>query len=947
MDHQSDKTLRTRLEDWWTLRRLDVSALTIIIFFFLLAFGSYLVRRQFLIGGDVFFYTHPLRTMAWQTIRSGSLPLWTSSVMSGFPLIAMSQLGLGYPLTWGHLLLPSHVAEQIYVLLPFILAPSFTYSYLREIDRSRMAALIGGLSFGYGGLMTNTYGMNAIPTNALMWLPLLLIAIERSRRQPLILCLIAASLIAALSLLTGHAASTLQVAVIVVAYSLVCSFGDVDRGWRRWQPVLVGAGSFLFAAGIASFQILETMRAVRRSIRDVLTYEFFVAGSLTPVEFLRSFLVPLNHYTEVTAYQAPLIVVLALIAVIKVRTFDGRILFWAAVCIVGALMMLGRYGLLYSLLYHVPVFNLFRRPTRYAFELTFGISVLAAFGYDSIIRTLNRHKKDQATFNLIPPLGLASCLVVALFWRSAVIHGASDAKYLVWKLVFTGLTTAVFMFCVYIGHSKSLIAILLLLICFVEPFILISIWWPGTAKTAARLRVPSLTTTWLQKFDPIEGRVYVRTNGPEEETRNEPRFDALNRTALFGLQNTAGYEPLFPERYSRALGGVSFDGVSPRPGFQVTEELFEPQSHVLDLLNTTFVVNWADASAMDQTRFIDRSGVHYSEADIGKELKPQESVTLNGEGMEANSLALVTSLANSTGLAQGSEVAKVEIFTSDARVVSLSMRAGVDTAEWAHERSDVRTNIRHTLAAVFDKTPADQSNSFYALRYETRLPLGDAMHISHIVLTNTTQTASLELSKATLFDSRALRSRLLTVNHLDPDRWEAKVEFEGVAILQNKRALPRAWLTHEAKAIDGEVALQLIQGRAKEKFDPQKTALLEVNSNELPQLSSATDVTSDTAKVTSYEPNRIVIETSSSASSVLVVSESFYPGWEAKVDGQPTRILLTDYLLRGVAVPAGKHQILMRYEAPAAKTGAIISVVTLGILGVMMLYSRRTRKMHS
>jgi len=221
------------------------------------------------------------------------------------------------------------------------------------------------------------------------------------------------------------------------------------------------------------------------------------------------------------------------------------------------------------------------------------------------------------------------------------------------------------------------------------------------------------------------------------------------------------------------------------------------------------------------------------------------------------------------------------------------------------------------------------------------------MHVSHIVLTNTSQTASLALWKATLFDSHALQSKLLTVNRLDPERWESKAQFDGVVILQNKRSLPRAWLTHEAKAIEGEVALQLIQGRGQEKFDPQRTALLEVNSNELPQLTTATEVTGDTAKVTSYEPNQIVIETSSTASSVLVVSESFYPGWQATVDGKPTRILLTDYLLRGVALPAGNHQIVMRYEAPAAKTGAIISVVTLGMLCVLVLYSRRTRKMNS
>ena len=133
-----------------------MAALAAIGGFFLLVFGRFLLHGTFLIGGDVFFYTLPLRTMAWQIIRSGSLPLWTPSVLSGFPLLAMSQLGLAYPLTWGHLFLSPEVAEQIYVLGPFILAPAFTYVYLREINRSHIASLIGALSFGYGGLMTNT-----------------------------------------------------------------------------------------------------------------------------------------------------------------------------------------------------------------------------------------------------------------------------------------------------------------------------------------------------------------------------------------------------------------------------------------------------------------------------------------------------------------------------------------------------------------------------------------------------------------------------------------------------------------------------------------------------------------------------------------------------------------------------------------------------------------------
>ncbi|MDX6271441.1 MAG: hypothetical protein QOD28_2664, partial [Acidobacteriota bacterium] len=92
-------------------------------------------------------------------------------------------------------------------------------------------------------------------------------------------------------------------------------------------------------------------------------------------------------------------------------------------------------------------------------------------------------------------------------------------------------------------------------------------------------------------------------------------------------------------------------------------------------------------------------------------------------------------------------------------------------------------------------------------------------------------------------------------------------------------------------------------------------------------------------RVTEYEPNRLVVETRAQQATVLVVSEMFYPGWEATVDGAATRIHLTDFLLRGVALPAGAHQVEMSYRAPAARNGAIISVLSLLALGALLFYS--------
>ncbi len=137
---------------WLYKRRADAAALACLVLFFVAFFPRAIFGGRFIIAGDSFFYSYPMRTIAWRMIRAGTLPLWTPSILSGYPLLSMAQLGLGYPLTWGYLFLPGHVAEQIYVLAPFLLAPLFTYLYLREIRRTPLAALFGALIFGYGGM---------------------------------------------------------------------------------------------------------------------------------------------------------------------------------------------------------------------------------------------------------------------------------------------------------------------------------------------------------------------------------------------------------------------------------------------------------------------------------------------------------------------------------------------------------------------------------------------------------------------------------------------------------------------------------------------------------------------------------------------------------------------------------------------------------------------------
>jgi hypothetical protein len=144
--------------------------------------------------------------------------------------------------------------------------------------------------------------------------------------------------------------------------------------------------------------------------------------------------------------------------------------------------------------------------------------------------------------------------------------------------------------------------------------------------------------------------------------------------------------------------------------------------------------------------------------------------------------------------------------------------------------------------------------------------------------------------------------------------------------------------------VDGEEALRRIRGESASVFDPSRTALLEIQPQELPALPGGALSPTSVARLIIYESNRLVIETSTDAPALLVVSEVSYPGWVATVDGIKTTLYTTDFLLRGVAVPAGTHRVEMRYTAPAARNGAFISLATLLVLFALGIYSSKARR---
>jgi len=971
----SVRTNKTLWRNLWQARWRDAATLSIILPFFALLFGAPILRSKSFALYDAFAYSYPLRTVAWNELRHGRLPLWTPLIMSGYPLLSMAQLALAYPLTWGYIFLPGYVAEQIYVLAPYLLTPIFVYAFAREIGRSRLACLLAGLSYGYGGLGITGFPHNGTLTNAMMWLPLVLIAIERARTKSFARCLLGATLAYSMSVLTGHGQSFLYVGILAAMYACFISlavnkFDDAGNeathenwfAWKRWKPFAVAVCAIILSAGIAAFQIFETIPAAQLSVRSTLSYQTFIDHSFTLSRALRSLFAPVGltvYYYDASAYITPFAIVLAICAVVfaaRNKQRDARIFFWLVIAMLGWTLMLGSNTPLYPLLYHVPILNRFRLSPRHTFEWTFSISILSAYGWDALDQFFSRipatHGRRAFTLCIV---ALALALIIGACWfataGSLIAPHSNEISYLCWKALFVLLLLAAVWQAWQLAASSRRRAVLLTCIvalaCFLEPFIIVTGWWWPIAKPLHRFTQPSPATSFLEQFQPEQNRIYTRTELFVEEYEQSPAIDPANLTALYGLQNVAGYEPLIMKRYSQALGNTGMDATTPLDGSPPDNSLLGADSHVLDLLNNRFLLVYR--KPLVPANSIVKGDLKFSIADNKVVIKHGETMSLSGVEAEGDVLCVVSTLAFSNDVADGTPIAKLRIIAANGKTIERELRAGIDTSEWAHDRPDVRASIRHSLAPVFDSKPGDAEGSFLSHRYWTSFPLGEQMFVDRLEVTNLTANVELVLWKTTLYDS--LQKSSMPFENLtgaeqgfDTDRWQTVYNQKGVRIFRNTRALPRVWLTREAEAVNAVEALRRIRGESAQGFDPQRTALLEIPQDTkvgLPGGDAANNNSDATAHLVLYEPNRIRIETSANVPSVLVASEINYPGWTATIDGKSAPVYTADFLLRGVILPAGSHLIEMRYTAPAARTGALVTLLALFILGGIAVYARR------
>ena len=138
------------------------------------------------------------------------------------------------------------------------------------------------------------------------------------------------------------------------------------------------------------------------------------------------------------------------------------------------------------------------------------------------------------------------------------------------------------------------------------------------------------------------------------------------------------------------------------------------------------------------------------------------------------------------------------------------------------------------------------------------------------------------------------------------------------------------------KAPDEQVLATLLNPR----FDVKRAALFDTSANvaaaqNVQALPNALPIST---AVRHYEPGKVKIELNgpAPAGSSLVVSENYYPGWLASVDGKPAHIGRADYTLIGVELPAGARSIDLNFTSTACQRGKAVTWLAIAI-GLLML----------
>lgn len=348
-----------------------------------------------------------------------------------------------------------------------------------------------------------------------------------------------------------------------------------------------------------------------------------------------------------------------------------------------------------------------------------------------------------------------------------------------------------------------------------------------------------------------------------------------------------------------------------------------PPSRLLRLLSVAHIIT-------DKTFDVWRDGVYY-DLELSTQLQPGQAVEIPDAGrLEATGLGLWSHLAGGAALPAGAPVAEVQV-EGAGRSETFLLRAGQETAEGAW-----RDGAAHGQPDARQPWPREQAGWDYLARATWPEPLLP----QRITVRNVAAEGNLVLRGVSLLDQRTGAHAALT---MPADGQFRRVHSGDVKVYQNQQALDRAYLVGQATTAADDAAV--LARLAEAAFEPSQEVVLLADdlaaAGQQTQAAALAGPMDGVARIVEYQPERVVVEATLDAPGALVLADTWYPGWQARIDGQPAPVLRANYLFRAVLLPAGQHVVQFEFRPASLRLGAGVSLAAaLLLLAVVILGPR-------
>lgn len=390
-----------------------------------------------------------------------------------------------------------------------------------------------------------------------------------------------------------------------------------------------------------------------------------------------------------------------------------------------------------------------------------------------------------------------------------------------------------------------------------------------------------------------------------------------NTNLIYGIDDFRSTAPLYPRRYTDFLklggGGGKFCTIPEAPW---------KLNHIFDLAGVKYVLSDRAIESVDPS--IQSAAEETARQNEGSNaLKLADGVRFDdGQGRyEPNSRAV---FANATLTVHSN----AEGHYSCALALSDAQGNILTPLRWLNDRIE---EVGAPLGGHAYKLE-------FSLPVSEQISKGTALTVVLLVRDNWTKKTlgpsnGIPLLNFSMGDPRAEKVALGA-----NDRFQHRKELSGgLYLYENDKALPHAYIVHKIKqASDEQASLKMVANNSLDWSStaviesPPSTAMMDDHSSMAALTKPGGAGTGEFAKVVSSSSNSISVLCQSNSPGWLILTDTFFPGWVADIDGRQSNIYPANHMFRGVKVPSGRHVITFNYRPMSYEFGCTLFLITLG-----------------